>query len=101
MFNLYGKIGNTAKNDSQFFNLIYIFIIATGKEIHFKLPTELVAGVEYNINIYSEVRLQDSWYESNPLHLKLKKLAEQQTTPEDKEPGDEGAKERKQFSILL
>ena len=25
MFNLYGKIGNTAKNDSQFFNLIYIY----------------------------------------------------------------------------
>jgi hypothetical protein len=50
--------------------------LAKGKEIHFKLPTELVVGVEYNINIYSEVKLNNSWYESNPLHLKLKKMLE-------------------------
>jgi hypothetical protein len=53
------------------------------------LPTELGVGVEYNINIYSEVWLNNSWYESNPLHLKLKKMINEHVVDRDTEAGED------------
>ncbi len=53
------------------------------------LPTELGVGVEYNINIYSEVWLNNSWYESNPLHLKLKKMVNEHVVDRDTEAGED------------
>jgi hypothetical protein len=53
------------------------------------LPTELGVGVEYNINIYSEVWLNNSWYESNPLHLKLKKMINEHVVDRDSEAGED------------
>ncbi len=45
--------------------------------------------MEYNINIYSEVWINESWYESNPLHLKLKKMPVEHVATEGSETGEE------------
>ena len=44
-----------------------------GDTILFTLETEIETGVEYNINITSQVYLNDGWQESNSLLLKLVK----------------------------
>ena len=42
-----------------------------GEYVTFQLPLDLIEGVDYNINLYSQVFINDTWHESNPLFLKL------------------------------
>jgi len=44
-----------------------------GEYVTFQLPIDLEEGVDYNINLYSQVFSNDIWHESNPLFLKLLK----------------------------
>lgn len=44
-----------------------------GEYIKFHLNLDIVEGVEHNINIFSQLFLNEAWHESNSLHLKLVK----------------------------
>jgi len=88
---------------TNFSNKFFNSVSDEGKEIHFMLPTEVVVGVEYNINIYSEVWLNNSWYESNPLHCKLKKLINEHVAERDSDAGEDtrgGALQVRQVHLL-
>ena len=55
------------------------FLIPSVEEeeyVTFQLPIDLEEGVDYNINLYSQVFSNDVWHESYPLFLKLLKTTD-------------------------